>query len=296
MAVTVREQTRSRVANALERMHLLGPVERLREAWLIRQADDGADLPADGLPLPPARLRLLVDGRSGDATRFLVLGRPMFESIRDAVIAAGREPSELGAVLDFGCGCGRVLRHWHGVEGPEIHGSDYNPDLIDWVREGLPFVHPNVNGLAPPTAYEDEKFDLIYALSVFTHLDRELQDAWIVEFRRILRPGGLLIVSVLGESMAGRLTGEERERFDRGEAGRRTAADVRPQPLQRLPPTLLRHRDPARRVRRRPAGQSRHARNVDLADRLHRSPIVRVARLGGNVQHLGCLVLSISRL
>jgi SAM-dependent methyltransferase len=217
MAVTVMEQTRSKVANALERVHLLGPVERLREAWLIRQADDGADLPSDGLPLPPARLRLLVDGRSGDAGRFLALGRPMFESIRDAVVAAGRRPSELGAVLDFGCGCGRVLRHWHGVEGPEIHGSDYNPDLIDWVREGLPFVHPNVNGLAPPTAYEDDKFDLIYALSVFTHLDRELQDAWIAEFRRILRPGGLLIVSVLGESMAGRLTGEERERFDRGE-------------------------------------------------------------------------------
>ena len=77
-------------------MRLLGPVERLREAWLIRQADDGADLPADGLPLPPARLRLLVDGRSGDAGRFLVLGKPMFESIRDAVIESGRRPDRTG--------------------------------------------------------------------------------------------------------------------------------------------------------------------------------------------------------
>ncbi len=215
--MTLKQQTRSRVANALERTRLLGPVEKLREEWLVRQADDGPDPRPDGLPLPPARLRLLVDGRSGDGPRFLVLGEAMFDSIADAVREAGREPAELAAVLDFGCGCGRVLRHWGKVEGPELHGSDYNPDLVAWLREGLPFVHPNVNGLAPPTGYADGQFDLVYALSVFSHLDRELQDAWIAEFRRILRPGGLLVVSVLGESMVTRLTDEERTRFERGE-------------------------------------------------------------------------------
>lgn len=215
--MTLKQQTRSRVANALERTRLLGPVEKLREEWLVRQADDGPDPQPDGLPLPPARLRLLVDGRSGDGPRFLVLGRAMFDSIAGAVRDSGRDPAGLAAVLDFGCGCGRVLRHWSTVEGPELHGSDYNPDLVAWLGEGLPFVHPNVNGLAPPTRYGDGQFDLVYALSVFSHLDRELQDAWIAEFRRILRPGGLLVVSVLGESMAARLTGEERARFEGGE-------------------------------------------------------------------------------
>lgn len=213
----LKQQTRSRVANALDRTRLLGPVEKLREEWLVRQADDGPDPWPDGLPLPPARLRLLVDGRSGDGPRFLGVGRTMFDSITAAVAESGRDPASLGAVLDFGCGCGRVLRHWNQVEGPELHGSDYNPELVDWLREGLPFVHPNVNGLAPPTGYENDRFDLVYALSVFSHLDQQLQDAWIAEFRRILRPGGLLVVSVLGESMAPRLTDEERARFERGE-------------------------------------------------------------------------------
>ncbi len=53
----------------------------------------------DGLPVPPARLRLLVDGRSGDAAHFLRVGRRMFESIRDAVAASGTDPRKLGAVL-----------------------------------------------------------------------------------------------------------------------------------------------------------------------------------------------------
>jgi SAM-dependent methyltransferase len=213
----LKQRTRTRVANALDRTRLLGPVDRLREAWLVRRAGAGPEAVPDRLPLPPARLRLLVDGRSGDASRFLVLGEAMFASICAAVVSADVQPGDLGAVLDFGCGCGRVLRHWHGVEGPELHGSDYNPDLVGWVGEAFPSVHANVNALAPPTGYEDGKFDLVYALSVFTHLDRDLQDAWIAEFERILKPGGLLIVSVLGESMAGRLDAEERERFDRGE-------------------------------------------------------------------------------
>jgi SAM-dependent methyltransferase len=58
---------------------------------------------------------------------------------------------------------------------------------------------------------------LIYALSVFSHLDEPLQRAWLAEFRRLLRPGGLLVLSVLGERLRHRLSAEEQSRFDRGE-------------------------------------------------------------------------------
>ena len=60
-------------------------------------------------------------------------------------------------------------------------------------------------------------FGLIYALSVFSHLSEPLQRAWVAEFRRLLRPGGLLVLSVLGRQVQERLTAEERRRFDRGE-------------------------------------------------------------------------------
>ncbi|HEX6667060.1 MAG TPA: class I SAM-dependent methyltransferase [Solirubrobacterales bacterium] len=212
----MRQQTRSRIANGLERTRLLCPAERLRERWLTMRARED-HLAFDGLPVPPARLRLLVDGRSGDASRFLSIGRRMNDSIREAVTVAGPAPEEMRAILDFGVGCGRVARHWADLDGPEIHGCDYNPELVTWCRDKLPFLRTSQNPLLPPAPYVSGSFDLIYALSVFSHLDETLQATWIAEFRRMLRPGGLLVISVLGEAMRGRLTPEERARFDRGD-------------------------------------------------------------------------------
>jgi len=47
----------------------------------------------------------------------------------------------------------------------------------------------------PPSPLPDGQLDLIYAYSVYSHLDEEAHDRWLDEFRRILRPGGLLMVS-----------------------------------------------------------------------------------------------------
>jgi SAM-dependent methyltransferase len=213
----MRQQMRSRIADGLDRTRLLLPAERLREKWLTFRVQDEETTAADGLPLPPPRLRLLVDGRTGDGEAFLRLGAQMCDSIQAAVAAAGAPAEEMGAILDFGCGCGRVARHWTAVEGPEIYGCDYNPDLVAWCEQNLPNVRAARNELAPPTPYASGGFDLIYALSVFSHLDEELQRAWLAEFRRLLVPGGILILSVLGEQMRHRLDRGEQERFDRGE-------------------------------------------------------------------------------
>jgi SAM-dependent methyltransferase len=213
----MRQQTRSRIADGLDRTRLLRPAERLREEWLTRRVHDRLACGPDGMPLPPPRLRLLVDGRSADGGHFLRIGRQMFGGIRGAVVAMGRAPEELGAVLDFGCGCGRVARHWAGLRGPELHGCDYNQALVDWCAANLCLLRVTRNELAPPLPHVSGSFDLIYALSVFTHLDAELQRAWLEEYRRLLAPGGMLVVSVLGATVAHRLGPEERHRFEAGE-------------------------------------------------------------------------------
>ncbi|HEY1285176.1 MAG TPA: class I SAM-dependent methyltransferase [Solirubrobacterales bacterium] len=213
----MREQTRSRIATGLERAGLLGPVARMREGWLSLRAGRGPEIGPDGLPLPPPRLRLLVDGRSAGAEHYLQVGAQMFSSIRAAVADAGTPAEQLGSVLDFGCGCGRVARYWTGVDGPELSGCDYNGDLTGWCEANLPFMRVAKNDVAPPTPYESQSFDLIYALSVLSHLDRPLQEGWVNEFRRLLRPGGLLVISVLGEMVRHRLSPEQSERFARGE-------------------------------------------------------------------------------
>ena len=212
----MRQQTRSRIADGLERARLLAPVERLRQGWLACRSQ-GPALEAGELPLPPPRLRLLVDGRSADAGLFLEVGSRLCDSIQEAAAGFAAPVAEMRAILDFGCGCGRVARHWAAVEGPEVHGCDYNPDLVAWCRANLPHLRATGNQLAPPAPYASGSFDLIYALSVFSHLDEGRQRAWLAEFERLLRPRGLLVLSVLGEKLRHRLDRGERARFDAGE-------------------------------------------------------------------------------
>jgi SAM-dependent methyltransferase len=234
----MRQQTRSQIADRLDRTRLLLPAERLREGWLAHRAHEREVVGADGLPVPPPRLRLLVDGRTGDAEAFQRLGAQMCDSIQAAAAAAGAPVERMRAILDFGCGCGRVARHWAAVEGLEIYGCDYNPDLVAWCVANLPNLRATRNQLAPPTPYVTGSFDLVYALSVFSHLDEVLQRGWLTEFRRLLRPGGLLVLSVLGERMRHRLSVEEQQRFDCGEmvvqrprmAGRNLCTVYHPRP------------------------------------------------------------------
>jgi SAM-dependent methyltransferase len=212
----MRQQTRSRIADGLDRTRLLAPVERLREGWLALRAPR-PKLDAKGLPLPPPRFRLLVDGRSADPDLFLALGAQLCDSIQRAAAESGRPVGEMRAILDFGCGCGRVARHWAGVEGPEVYGCDYNPDLVGWSQANLPHLRATGNELDPPAPFDSGGFDLIYALSVFSHLDERRQRAWLAEFERLLRPDGLLVMSVLGERLRHRLDRREQDRFDAGE-------------------------------------------------------------------------------
>jgi len=168
------------------------------------------------LPLPPARARYLVAG-SADIRGFLELGRRAADSIETAVAKAGRPIDSMRAILDFGCGSGRVLRHWHRLAGKvAVHGTEMNAFLADACRACVPFATVGNNRPAPPLDYADATFDLVYALSVFTHLHEDLQRAWRDELRRILAPGGLLLVTTHGAHYLPRLSESERATFAAG--------------------------------------------------------------------------------
>jgi len=158
---------------------------------------------AEKLPLPNVWARLLVAG-TADVARFNELGRLGFETIRDTLARNGVELDQLRDVLDFGCGCGRVLRYWRGCAA-RIHGTDLNDYLVEACKAAVPFASIGKNSLEPKLAYADESFDLIYALSVFTHLDVDAQMAWLREFLRTLRPGGILILTLHGDAYVSRL-------------------------------------------------------------------------------------------
>jgi SAM-dependent methyltransferase len=180
----------------------------------------------DGFPLPPARLIETVAG-TPDPEWFLEGGRRGARTISDMLALRGRELADFGAVLDFGCGCGRVMRHLAapagGRKGPALYGTDYNRRLLTWCRRNLPVAEYATNRLRPPTSHEDGRFGFIFAFSVFTHLTEVLQLEWIAELHRILEPGGLLLVSVHGDRYVDTLDDPERARYHAGETVVRSA-------------------------------------------------------------------------
>ena len=72
-------------------------------------------------------------------------------------------------------------------------------EAILWCRQRLPFITFSTNHPSPPLAYEDAKFDLVYAIPVLTHWTPELFLKWLPELRRVLKPHGVLLLTVHGE-------------------------------------------------------------------------------------------------
>jgi SAM-dependent methyltransferase len=197
-----------RLLRLLDRAGLLGTAFRSYERLVSLRPNRPTSV--DGPPLPPRRLMVRVAG-TADADWFLRSGRAAYDAI-----VAHVPVNELDSVLDFGCGCGRVTRYWSDFPGA-VSGSDVSAKAVDWCRDNLGFASFEQNALPPPLAFHDESFDLVYALSVFTHLTTELQLAWRDELRRVLRPGGRLLLTTHGRSYVPRLDAAERERFELGE-------------------------------------------------------------------------------
>jgi SAM-dependent methyltransferase len=194
---------------------LAGDPEHLRR--LRRRIEYRTAPSPDGFPIPPAELNFLVSKNyETDVADFFAIGRACADSVAAAVTRAGRDMTQLGSILDFGCGCGRVIRHLHRL-GPQLHGTDYNPCLIEWCQRNLLFARFDLNGLQPPLRYRDGTFDLIYAFSVFTHLPEGLQFSWMAELRRVLAPGGYLFMTTHGEPYARMyLSAASQRRFEEG--------------------------------------------------------------------------------
>jgi SAM-dependent methyltransferase len=112
-------------------------------------------------------------------------------------------------VLDFGCGAGRVIRHFaEEARSADFTGCDIDPASIDWAEGHLdpPFRFLST-GESPPLPLEASSFDLIYGMSIFTHLT-DSWSAWLLELRRLLKPNGVLVLSFLGQRAIELITGE----------------------------------------------------------------------------------------
>jgi SAM-dependent methyltransferase len=146
------------------------------------------------LPIPPREFWL---GYGETVEGFLALGKEHMDTIRAMLTEAGTPIESAGRILDFGCAAGRMIRWLHDLaDSCEIWGTDIGSQFITWCKQYLsPPFHFATTTTSPHLPFEDRYFGLIYAGSVFTHLD-DLAEAWFLELRRILRPGGSLYITV----------------------------------------------------------------------------------------------------
>jgi SAM-dependent methyltransferase len=162
------------------------------------------------LPYPPLALANRVgslEGSDEPMGYYEELGR------RTCAEIASRLPSGWDfagkRILDFGCGAGRTLRHFASqADAAEVWGCDIDEPSIDWLSEHLcPPFHVFVNGPEPPLEQASASFDLIWGVSVFTHLT-DSWSRWLVELHRVLRPNGLLYLTFMGRGMSQIIAGE----------------------------------------------------------------------------------------
>jgi len=228
----------------LRRTRLLAPVMAARYA-----AEVAAGYPANrrfardhpDVATPPARLSFDAYGHVSNE-RYLRRGREVAAEV--AAHVRRHVPAPEPAVLEWGCGCARVLRHLPDLlPGSRLVGSDYNPASVEWCRANIDGIRFELNGLAPPLPFDDAAFDFVLALSVLTHLSEPMHVVWFDELRRVTRPGGVILVSTHGEALRPQLLPEEDEAFRQGELvvrrdggvdeGKRMYLAFQPEPFMR---------------------------------------------------------------
>lgn len=149
---------------------------------------------ADHYELPPSGN--MMDSGPNRKGVFIRQGTRMFEVIEKCILEFGfSKPIRDLTVLDFGCGNGRVALPFYFKYSKPNMCIDVDSDVVEYLKQIIPGANPSTSLYKPPLPIADQTFDVVYAISVWTHLPEELQAAWLAEISRILKEGGLALIS-----------------------------------------------------------------------------------------------------
>ena len=127
-------------------------------------------------------------------------------SFSAADMVAEAMPSDTKCALDFGGSSGRVVRVL-AANCPEItwESCDPNAYAVRWGENNLPGIRFFVSPQDPPLDVEDGRYQLVYAISVWSHFGEHAARAWLREMHRVVAPGGRLVFTTHGHQTLGEL-------------------------------------------------------------------------------------------
>ncbi len=127
--------------------------------------------------------------------------RTMVELIQ-ALEPVKRSLSQCRSFLEFASGFGRFSRHLVKALPPgALHVSDIVPGSVDFLK-----THLNIDGFYSTHQPEDlvapRRYEIIFVLSLFSHLPDRTWSAWLKRLYDMLEPGGVLVITTHGEQAA----------------------------------------------------------------------------------------------
>jgi len=150
----------------------------------------------DNLPVPYSK-NILRIATIDSAETFRLVGFTIFVHL-DIILRKYFQKSitDFKNVCDWGCGCGRLTRYLTKYNEIKLTGLDVDYDNIKWCQNNLlnsSFLTIKQN---PPVLLNDNSFDLIIGISIFTHLPEKNQFEWLEELKRLAAKGATVIVTI----------------------------------------------------------------------------------------------------
>lgn len=146
---------------------------------------------------------------AGNFAQYENIGKSALVTIDMAMRMTNKSVTDIGDILDFACGYGRVLRALRtSFPHSSITACDFDKKATDFCANQFDAV-PIISSNDVSKIEISGQFDIIWVGSFFTHLPLESFDSFIDLFVRLLKPKGLLIFTTAGRDVARRIRSGE---------------------------------------------------------------------------------------
>jgi SAM-dependent methyltransferase len=117
-------------------------------------------------------------------------------ALTEAISRSGQSPMTV-RLLDYGCGDGKYFHHLvsnRGLIAENVHGVEVSICRVQRCQD-MGWANARLIDGTGPLPYKDASFDIINMMEVIEHIPAAQSASTVSDFRRILRPGGMLLIS-----------------------------------------------------------------------------------------------------